>query len=493
MSRLRLTSIRARLLGISAAITVLTLSLAGTLFVANDIRMLRAQIVRDLEVLSVAVGDNCLSALVFDAPETAAKNLESLRREPQIRYAILYDAQGQPFAEYRRDAAQHPLAPRQAGEGVLVEAPLLGLGRVEVVRTLTLEGDRIGRIFIHARMDELAAQRPRYVSMVGLMLLISLTASLALALRLQRRVTEPILRLAATTQQVSERGDYSLRVSPTAGEDEIATLIRGFNTMIEQIEGRDRSLRLIQADLEQANNNLRSLAIEVSLIGEREKKRLALELHDSPMQKLALAQAQIVSAATRRDEESDRLLEVGLELIRDALQELRTLQFALSPPVLYQEGLAAALKWLASTTTSRFGVNLSFIAGAPAADIAPDLGVVLFQCARELVHNLVRHAQASSGAIELDRNNGEVKLVIRDNGRGLSEVSPAVGVGAGQGSGILSIRERLALVGGQLSIASDETGTRATVRVPLRTAEGTPSPGAWAGTPDHPSRIRPNP
>lgn len=217
MSRLRLTSIRARLLGISAAISLLTLSLAGALFVANDIRMLRAQMVRDLEVLSVAVGDNCLSALVFDVPETAAKNLGSLRHEPQVRYAVLYDAQGQPFAEYRRDAAQHPLTPRQAGEGVLVEDSFLGLGRVEVVRALTLEGDRIGRIFIHARMDELAAQRPRYGAMVGLMLLISLTASLVLALRLQRRVTEPILRLAATTQQGLGAGGLQPAGAPDSG------------------------------------------------------------------------------------------------------------------------------------------------------------------------------------------------------------------------------------------------------------------------------------
>ena len=75
----RLTSIRQRLLLISAAISLLTLTLAAILFVANDVRMLRGQMVRDLEVLSEVVGDNCLSALVFDAPETAEQEIGFFR------------------------------------------------------------------------------------------------------------------------------------------------------------------------------------------------------------------------------------------------------------------------------------------------------------------------------------------------------------------------------------------------------------------------------
>lgn len=80
MSLPRPTSIRHRLLALSAATSLLTLTMAGSLFVINDVTMLRHQMVRDLEVLSVVVGDNCLSALAFDAPETAQKNLSSLRR-----------------------------------------------------------------------------------------------------------------------------------------------------------------------------------------------------------------------------------------------------------------------------------------------------------------------------------------------------------------------------------------------------------------------------
>ncbi len=124
-----------------------------------------------------------------------------------------------------------------------------------------------------------------------------------------------------------------------------------------------RALELALAErtreLRDANARLRQLALEVSLIEERERKRLAGDLHDSPMQKLALAQMQIAAAAKCRDGESEAFLESGLELMREALRELRSLQFELSPPCLHQEGLAPALQWLASHATRRFGVAFS--------------------------------------------------------------------------------------------------------------------------------------
>jgi uncharacterized membrane protein affecting hemolysin expression len=245
----RFRSIRQRLLLISAAITLLTLVVAGTAFVVNDLYMLRGHMVRDLEVLSVVVGDNCLSSLVFDAPETAEKNLASLRREPQIRYAVLYDARGQPFAQYRRDAQVKPRDPAEPGQGVFLHASLLGLGTVEVVRELRLDGQLVGRIFIHARTDQLAAQLRRYVGMVGLLFLGTLTASLLLAVRLHRRVSDPILLLAAKTREISEGGSYALQVSPPSSDDEIEDLYRGFIAMLGQIEGRERDLTHIRENL----------------------------------------------------------------------------------------------------------------------------------------------------------------------------------------------------------------------------------------------------
>lgn len=229
----------------------------------------------------------------------------------------------------------------------------------------------------------------------------------------------------------------------------------------------ERALAERTRELRDANARLRQLAMEVSLIEERERKRLAGELHDSPMQKLALAQMQIASAAKCRDSESEVLLESGLELMREALGELRSLQFELSPPCLYQEGLAPALKWLASHAARRFGVALSVTVPRPPPALDQDLAIVLFQCARELVYNVARHARASTGWIELEVRDGAVWLVVGDNGQGFPSDVATRQPGVGGGYGLFGVRERLALLGGGLSIESGADGSRVSVRVPL--------------------------
>jgi two-component system, sensor histidine kinase and response regulator len=236
------------------------------------------------------------------------------------------------------------------------------------------------------------------------------------------------------------------------------------------LDERSQQLRAANRELRHANDRLRRLAMEVALIEEREKRRLAAELHDSPMQKLNLAQMQIASAARRRDSESDRLLEVGQDLMREALQELRTLQFELSPPVLYQDGLGAALRWLALHMTRRFGLDLRYVEVSPLPRIAPDLAVVLFQSARELVYNLIKHAGASHGWIELRGEADAISLSVRDNGGGFAPgVLAKLARGEG-GYGLFGVRERLCLWGGTLCIETDGGGTCASVRVPIDSA-----------------------
>jgi two-component system sensor histidine kinase/response regulator len=239
----------------------------------------------------------------------------------------------------------------------------------------------------------------------------------------------------------------------------------------------ERALAERTRELSDANVKLRQLAMEVSLIEERERKRLAGDLHDSPMQKLALAQMQIASAAKCRDSESEAFLESGLELMREALRELRSLQFELSPPCLYQEGLVPALGWLASHAGRRFGVTFSFAAPRPPPVIEQNLAIILFQCARELVYNVARHARASAGWIELDVRDGTVLLVVGDDGKGFPPAATAGQPGIGGGYGLFSVRERLALLGGDLSSESDAAGARVSVWVPLApNADNPPRP-----------------
>ncbi len=238
----------------------------------------------------------------------------------------------------------------------------------------------------------------------------------------------------------------------------------------------ERALAERTQELRDANARLRQLALEVSLIEERERKRLAGELHDSPMQKLALAQMQI-AAAQRRDNESEALLESGLELMREALGELRSLQFELSPPCLYQEGLAPALEWLASHATRRFGIAFSVALPPALPTLDRNLAIVLFQCVRELIYNVTRHAHTSAGRIELEAVDNAVRLVVSDDGQGFPPDAATRQPGVGGGYGLFSVRERLALLGGDLAIESDAGGARVSLWAPLTPpADNSPLP-----------------
>ena len=218
--------------------------------------------------------------------------------------------------------------------------------------------------------------------------------------------------------------------------------------------------------LNRANARLKHLAKDLSLVEERERRRLAGELHDSPMQKLALAQMQFSALGRETELASAERMGTGLGLMREAIDELRSLQFELSPPMLYQEGLAPTLRWLASRATARSGIAFSFRGGASPAKLPQELAIFLFQCARELVYNAAKHTSASTGTIELEVDDANVLLTVTDDGKGFAD--PARKQRSGGGFGLFSIRERLALVGGDLSIRSGATGTRACVRVPLQ-------------------------
>jgi signal transduction histidine kinase len=240
------------------------------------------------------------------------------------------------------------------------------------------------------------------------------------------------------------------------------------------------------AALRRANASLKRLTNETSLVEERERQRLARELHDSPMQKLALAQLHIGAASRQLGNASDERFASGLGLMRESLDELRSLQFELSPPMLFSEGLAPALRWLASYAAERLGVVFSFRESGAPPSVQGDLAVLLFQCTRELVYNVAKHAGASSGTIEISGGSGSVIVSVTDNGKGFASSGETRGPSRQGGFGLFSVRERLALVGGELRITSSGAGTHASIRAPVpATAAGSkPSQDAAVRMPE---------
>ena len=154
--------------------------------------------------------------------------------------------------------------------------------------------------------------------------------------------------------------------------------------------------------------------------------------------------------------------------MREAIGELRTLQFELSPPVLHKRGLSAALDWLARNTRERWGIDLRYAADVELPTLSRQQSVILFQCARELVYNLIKHSGATRGMIRLTADADGLTLTVQDNGRGFAATNAAVDNGAaGGGYGLYSARERLQLLGGRLEIQSAVSGALLVIHLPL--------------------------
>ena len=219
---------------------------------------------------------------------------------------------------------------------------------------------------------------------------------------------------------------------------------------------------------EQRAAQLRVLAAELTEAEEQERRRLAKILHDH-LQQLLVA-ARIKTAVLRRRAEDDnflRTLEQIDDVLNQAITESRSLTVELSPPVLYDAGLAAGLDWLARQIEEKHGLRVEVDADPAAEPTDESTRVFLFQTVRELLLNVVKHAQTDLARVELKPlGEDRLRLIVADAGVGF-ELSALESQGMSGGFGLFSIRERLELLGGHLAVeASPGGGTRMMVDIP---------------------------
>jgi two-component system, NtrC family, sensor kinase len=221
------------------------LALATTCFVINDVSMIRSSMVRQMSSLAEVLGSNSTAALDFKDADRAKELLNSLREQPSVAFACIYDTAGKPFASYHRDdeAFRFPPMPLDLGPRFDEE------GHLDVVENIVHDNNQVGTIYLHASMEDLDDQLLRYVGIVVGMLIVSLGASLALSSRFQRLISTPILKLAETAQQISAQRDFSIRVVKIS-EDELGTLYDQFNEMLEQIQRGETAIQKARDELE---------------------------------------------------------------------------------------------------------------------------------------------------------------------------------------------------------------------------------------------------
>lgn len=228
---------------------------------------------------------------------------------------------------------------------------------------------------------------------------------------------------------------------------------------------RDRSQIV---ELEELRAEHKALALKVPLDIESERRRIARGLHDQVGN--ALAMAKMGLGELRRQHSDDATLEAIEEIERQtakAMQEIRSLTFELSSPVLYELGLEAALKSLGRRLAERHEIAFEFSNDDQSKPLPEARQVILYRIVEELMVNVVKHAWASQVRIAVERAAEQIRITVEDDGVGVESVEGKL-PGPDGGFGLFGVRQRLAHIDGKLEIGSAfPSGTRATISAPL--------------------------
>jgi two-component system sensor histidine kinase UhpB len=264
--------------------------------------------------------------------------------------------------------------------------------------------------------------------------------SVAVNLVLLRRLVAPLRRLTETMRSV-EPLEPGRRLLVPHADAEVEALATAFNEMLGRLERERR------------DSGRRALAAQ-----EQERQRVARELHDEVGQVLTSVMLELEQAA--RGHEDDELV-AAREAVRHALEEVRRIARELRPEVLDDLGLQSALRSLCTAAAAHRGLRVERRLELADDELSPEVELVVYRIAQESLTNVMRHAGASEVVVGLRSVDGGLRLVVRDNGRGLDPNTNG-------GTGITGMRERALHIGARLTVGAVRGGgTEVRLDVPL--------------------------
>ena len=229
--------------------------------------------------------------------------------------------------------------------------------------------------------------------------------------------------------------------------------------------------QLVASSLATSKEQLRKLSVERVLAEEKERRRIATELHDSICQTLALAQINTARLLAMDPPGSDvELLRRTNEFLKKATRETRLVMFELSPNVLYDLGLVPALKSLAKLLEEDHALTVEIDDRSEGVTLTPAVGIIVFRSIRELLMNVIKHADADRATVRVAVEANELVVRVSDAGSGFEVhgIESDADVANG-GFGLLSIADQLDGIGGRIDIDSQpDRGTNITIWVPLQ-------------------------
>ncbi|MEX2387281.1 MAG: response regulator [Phycisphaeraceae bacterium] len=289
---------------------------------------------------------------------------------------------------------------------------------------------------------------------------------------------------------VRRNGDrYWSRISITPLHDENGEL-RGFAKVSQDLTERKRmedELRELTqtleqrvacrtAEAEQKAVQLRRLHARLTSVEQRERKHLARMLHDGLQQILVASKMGLETLEVGGQQGQEHLQRID-DLLDQAIDACRSLTANLVPPVLFDRGLVAGLHWLARHSEKEHACTVTVEAEEEAEPTREDIRVMLFEAARELIFNAIKHADVCHVAVSLkcEPDRRHIRLTVEDEGPGFDPAEAELQGSENDGYGLFNLRERAQAAGGELTIDSAPgNGTRVTITAPLLKPDAAP-------------------
>lgn len=238
--------------------------------------------------------------------------------------------------------------------------------------------------------------------------------------------------------------------------------------MVEKLQDEIVRRRLAEDVLRKRGEQLRQVASELTVAEQQERGRLAELLHDGLQQILVAAKLRLVELMQARDPSIQKAANKVDELIGESIRASRDLTAELNPGILHEEGLLAAMEWLGQWMSDRHDLTVAMNVQGHIGQMPEATRILLFQSVRELLFNVVKHAQVRAARVDIRQADDEIQITVADEGAGFDPDRLSGRREVSGGFGLFSIRDRLDLLGGRMEIHSAPgRGSRFTLVAPL--------------------------
>ncbi|HEV8539083.1 MAG TPA: triple tyrosine motif-containing protein [Bacteroidota bacterium] len=288
---------------------------------------------------------------------------------------------------------------------------------------------------------------------------------------LEQKVRERTQELSRTNESLSEEIETRKRVEEELVtyehqlEDKVREQTGELSMTVDSLEREIVERKNAEEKLLEYQKQLQSLASQLSLSEEQERRRMATYLHDYIGHTLAMAKIKLGSI---NGNDLARIAEEVRSLIDETINNTRSLTFELSPPVLAGFSFGDAVEWLVEHFKEKHNLLISYEKGPLPKELPEDLRSFLYHTTRELLVNIVKHAKANSAEVLLRQRDGMIEIRVRDDGRGFDPASVDRKSRHITGFGLFNLQERVAHYNGEIEIRSGPgNGTIVAISVPL--------------------------